>query len=86
MLTGAEGIVLGEVCGDAELRSWSICDTPALVKPSGTWLPGEASAGSGVTALMVWRKALRRLLVEALWVVLTDEEGSSVSGGSGLPI
>lgn len=70
------GMVRGEVCGEAE---------PSPRGPLGTSLPGpswwsnKGSTGSGVTALTVCRKALRRALAEALSTGRGD--GTSESEG-----
>jgi hypothetical protein len=68
-LLAAEGIDLGEVCGDAGPSPRDACGTLFA-----------ASGGSGVTALTVCRKAPRRLLAEGLSVPRGD--GTSESGGS----
>ncbi len=70
-------MVLGEVCGDPEPKPRDACDRLLPVSSRPLVVP---SAGSGVTALTVCRKAPRRLAAEGLSGARGD--GTSASGGS----
>jgi len=71
------GMDLGEVCGDEEPYPRGTCDASLPVPSSPLKV---ASAGSGVTALTVCRKAPRRVLAEGLSA--PRGEGTSETGGS----